>query len=235
MHVQHRVGIIGGMSWESTALYYREVNQQVGKALGELHSADVIIHSVDFNLVSELQHQHNWEALAELLIISAQALEQAGATAIAIATNTMHKLASQVQQAIAVPLLNIIDATAQACVQQKLTKVALLGTRFTMQDSFYREGLAVHQLEVVVPEVDAQEDIHHIIYQQLCKGVIRDSARQQFLAIMRDLDGQGAQGFILGCTEISLLISPQFTRHQLLDTTVIHTRQIVQHLLGCQK
>lgn len=230
--LQQRVGIIGGMSWQSTALYYALLNKQIHARLGSLHSADVLLHSVDFQHISSLQHNQQWGDLADLMVHSAQALENAGATAIAIATNTMHKVAPQVAQAISIPLLNVINATADHCRADQLQHVALLGTRFTMQDDFYRDGLNNYGLKVSTPDPDAQHLIHRIIYDELCQGVVTDTAQQQFLAIMKDMSEQGVQGFILGCTEIGLLINSHITRHTLVDTTEVHTRQIVNHLLG---
>ena len=229
---QLRVGIIGGMSWQSTALYYSLLNQQIHERLGGLHSADIIVHSLDFHLVSELQHNQQWEELGRLMTDSARLLEKAGATAIAIATNTMHKVAPEVASAISIPVLNIISATAERCGEDQLQHVGLLGTRFTMQDAFYREGLEQHGLQVTTPEPAAQQTIHQIIYQELCQGRVTDAAQQQFLATMKDMTGQGVQGFVLGCTEIGLLINSHITRHPLIDTTEVHTRRIVRHLLG---
>ncbi|QPG05121.1 amino acid racemase [Salinimonas marina] len=229
---QQRVGIIGGMSWQSTALYYSLLNQQIHDRLGGLHSADIIVHSVDFHQISELQHNQQWDELSRMMIDSARLLENAGATAIAIATNTMHKVAPDVAAAISIPLLNIISATAQHCRADQLQHVGLLGTRFTMHDPFYRDGLQQHGLQVTTPDTAAQHTIHQIIYEELCQGTVTDAAQQQFLAIMKDMTEHGVQGFILGCTEIGLLINSHITRHTLVDTTQVHTRHIVRHLLG---
>ena len=232
MFQQITVGIIGGMSWESSAGYYRLINQYVAQHLGGLHSADILLHSLDFAQVGQWQHEQNWDALTQHLIYSAQKLEQAGATAIAIATNTMHKVAPDVQNAINIPLLHIAGATAAACHEQHASTVALLGTRFTMEAPFYRTILERAGLTVLMPALPQREAIHQIIYEELCQGIIRDESRQVYQSSISQLQQQGAQAIILGCTEIGLLIKPDDTDVTLLDTTQIHARQIASHLLG---
>ena len=232
MFKQNTVGIIGGMSWESTAVYYRLINQYVAEHLGGLHSADILLHSMDFAPIGQLQHEQNWDALAQRLITSAQKLEQAGATALAIATNTMHKLAPDVQKAVNIPLLHIAEATADACHQQQVDAVALLGTRFTMEADFYRCILEQAGLSVFTPDLPQREAIHQIIYEELCQGVVRDTSRKVYQNIIDELQQQGAQAVILGCTEIGLLVKPADVDVPLLDTTEIHARQITSHLLG---
>ncbi|WP_414829879.1 aspartate/glutamate racemase family protein [Alteromonas sp. H39] len=228
-----RIGIIGGMSWQSTQSYYQQINQQVSERLGGLHSADLLIHSVDFQQISQWQHDNRWDALAETLCDSASLLCQGGAQAIVIATNTMHKVAAEVARAIPVPLIHIADATAKRCHQVGSLKVGLLGTRFTMEQPFYRERLASHQLEVIVPDDIERDAVHNIIYDELCKGVINDASKKRYLEIIQRLQAQGAKAIVLGCTEIGLLVKQEHSSVPLIDTTAEHVAAIVDRI--CQK
>lgn len=229
---QRTLGIIGGMSWESTQTYYRLLNEGVKARLGGLHSADVLLHSVDFAPIADLQAKEAWDKLGEMLAESALNLKRAGATGILIATNTMHKVADAVTQASELPLIHIADATANDICAQNITKVALLGTNFTMTEDFYRERLVARGLEVLIPDTVEREDVHRIIYQELCQGDIRETSRQRYLDIIDSLAGQGAQGVILGCTEIGLLIQQTDSKLPVFDTTAIHASAGVDFLLN---
>src|SRR6056297_2628598 len=201
-----RAGIIGGMSWESTLEYYKIMNQEVKRKLGKLHSADMLIYSFDFEDIEVMQHQDDWEGLAEAMVNSAKDLVAAGADFIVIATNTMHKLAPEIVMEVNVPLLHIADATAVEIKKRNFSKVALLGTRFTMEGKFYREKLEnEHNIEVIVPDLEDRKYIHSIIYNELCLGEIKEESRKKFEKIISKMKELGAQGVILGCTEIPLL------------------------------
>lgn len=222
------IGIIGGMSWESTLSYYRLINQKVNAKLGGLHSAKVIINSVDFAEIEPLQRHGDWNQAGERLIAAAKALESAGADGFLIATNTMHKVAPQVEAAVSIPLLHIVDATARALQQQNVTTVGLLGTRFTMEQAFYRERLEQYGINVLTPDSGARQEIHDIIFNELCHGVTTAHSRQCYVDAIDNLAENGAQAVILGCTEIGLLISQSDTQLPLFDTTEIHTDAAVQ-------
>lgn len=226
------IGILGGMSWESTQSYYQMLNQQVKHKLGGLHSARVIINSLDFQPIEKMQHQGDWQGLATHLAEEAHKLQLAGADVLVIATNTMHKVAEQVQQAIDIPLLHIADATAEVLLEQSVQCVALLGTAFTMQQGFYKQKLIGRGLQVLVPDEQQQQLIHQVIYQELCLGKVLDSSRAQYLGIIQQLSELGAQGVILGCTEIGLLVQQQDTPVALFDTTQIHAQAAVDWALS---
>ncbi|TMO73594.1 aspartate/glutamate racemase family protein [Pseudoalteromonas aurantia] len=226
------VGLIGGMSWESTASYYRIINQRVKTRLGGLHSAKIVLNSVDFAEVAAMQQAGDWQLSAELLKSSARSLEAAGAQCIMICTNTMHKVADEVAATVSLPLIHIVDATAQVLIGKGVSKVALLGTRFTMSEPFYKTRLEQRGVDVVVPTDNEQTVIHDIIYQQLCLGDIREDSKQQYLDIINSLQYQGAQGVVLGCTEIGLLISQQDTDIPLFDTAEIHANAAVEFALS---
>ncbi|TMO65024.1 aspartate/glutamate racemase family protein [Pseudoalteromonas aurantia] len=226
------VGLIGGMSWESTASYYRIINQRVKTRLGGLHSAKIVLNSVDFAEVAAMQQAGDWQLSAELLKSSARSLEAAGAQCIMICTNTMHKVADEVAATVSLPLIHIVDATAQVLIGKGVSKVALLGTRFTMSEPFYKTRLEQRGVDVVVPTDNEQTVIHDIIYQQLCLGDIREDSKQQYLDIINSLQHQGAQGVVLGCTEIGLLISQQDTDIPLFDTAEIHANAAVEFALS---
>ena len=226
------IGLIGGMSWESTVSYYQSINRQIKQRLGGLHSAKIILHSVDFAQIEQLQHQHRWPELAKILAEAAQGLEKAGAEFVVICTNTMHKVADIVQQATSLPLLHIADATAKSLVADEIRKVGLLGTRFTMEQEFYRQRLEdKFAIEVLIPEHSERELVHRVIYEELCLGKVKTSSRNNYLNIMANLHQRGAQAVILGCTEIALLISQMDTNIPLYNTTDIHALAAVDFAL----
>jgi len=226
------IGLIGGMSWESTVEYYRLINESVKERLGGLHSAKCVLYSVDFAEVEELQRQGQWPQAAQVLVGAAQSVEKAGADLVLICTNTMHKLADTVQAGIGIPLLHIADATAEKVNQAGLQQVGLLGTRFTMEEDFYRGRLAGEfGLEVMIPDAKDREMVHRIIYEELCVGAIRPESRGQVADIMSRLVEMGAQGIILGCTELGLLVGPEDCRVPLFDTTRVHALAAVEQAL----
>ncbi len=219
------LGLIGGMSWESTVPYYQQINQTVREQLGGLHSAKIILYSVDFAEVEQLQKTGQWEVAGALLADIAQKLKRAGADGLVICTNTMHKVADAVQAAVSIPLLHIADPTAQAIRQAGFHTVGLLGTRFTMEQDFYRSRLEVqHGLTVLTPPAEDRALVHQIIYNELCLGQVLDASRQTYQRIITDLQTQGAQAIILGCTEIAMLIQPQHCDLPLFDTTALHAQ-----------
>jgi aspartate racemase len=223
------IGLIGGMSWESTAEYYRLINESVKEKLGGLHSAKCVLYSVDFAEVEGLQRRGQWPDAAQLLVGAAQSVEKAGADLVLICTNTMHKLADTVQAGIGIPLLHIADATAGNVKQAGLQRVGLLGTRFTMEEDFYRRRLTGQfGLEVIIPDPKDRETVHRVIYEELCLGTIRPESRAQVAGIMSRLVEMGAEGIILGCTELGLLVSAGDTRVQIFDTTRIHALAAVE-------
>lgn len=227
------IGLIGGMSWESTVPYYRQINELIKERLGGLHSAKLVLFSVDFHEIEQLQHAGEWQKAGDILAQAAMALERAGADGLIICTNTMHKVAGQVQAAVALPLLHIADPTADAIKAAGFGKVGLLGTRFTMEQDFYRLRLERdHGLEVLIPDEDDREVIHNVIYQELCLGVVRDDSREAYSRVIDRLVAQGAQAIILGCTEISLLIGPADAPVPLFDTTAIHAAHAAHWALG---
>ena len=229
---QRTLGIIGGMSWESTQSYYRLINEGIKAKLGNLHSADLLIHSVDFAPIGELQAQGKWEELGDIMVNSGKRLQAAGAQGLLIATNTMHKVAEQVQAATNLPLIHIADTTADAIKQRGLTKIALLGTQFTMTEDFYKQRLMDAGVQVLIPNTDARVEVHRIIYDELCQGQLLASSRQYYTQVINELAAQGAEGVILGCTEIGLLISQADSPIPVFDTTAIHAAAAVQFLLG---
>lgn len=220
------IGLIGGMSWESTVPYYRQVNELIKERLGGLHSAKVVLYSVDFHEVERLQHSGNWEAAGALLADAALALESAGANFLVICTNTMHKVAPAIEAAVHIPLLHIADPTAEEIKNAGLSKVGLLGTRFTMEQEFYKDRLRErHGLKVLIPNQKDREIIHRIIYEELCLGQVVNESRTEYRRVMADLVSQGAEAIILGCTEISLLVEQRDSSVPLFDTTSIHARK----------
>jgi aspartate racemase len=217
------IGLIGGMSWESTVPYYRQINEAIKLRLGGLHSAKLILYSVDFHDIERLQHASDWNAAGELLAAAARSLESAGADFLVLCTNTMHKVAGAIEAAVRIPLLHIADPTAAEIKQAGFSTVGLLGTRFTMEQDFYRERLSQqHGLKVLIPESGDREIIHRVIYEELCLGQIRAHSRTEFCRIIAQLIAQGAQAIVLGCTEISLLIGQPDSEVRLFDTTGIH-------------
>ncbi|WP_413189748.1 aspartate/glutamate racemase family protein [Psychrobacter sp. AT9] len=229
---QKTLGIIGGMSWESTESYYRLINEGIKDKLGGLHSADLLIHSVDFGPINELQEQDEWAELGVIMASSAQRLQAADVDGIMIASNTMHKLIDDVQAVTSVPVIHIADATTDAIKKQKLTKIALLGTQFTMTQDFYKQRLIDAGLQVLIPESDERAEVHRIIKKELCVGQFKDSSRQYYSQVIKDLAAQGAEGVILGCTEIGLLIKKADSPIPVFDTTAIHAAAAVAFLLG---
>ncbi|MER2022966.1 MAG: aspartate/glutamate racemase family protein [Stenotrophomonas sp.] len=229
----HIVGLIGGMSWESSAHYYRLINAQVRDTLGGLHSGRILLWSFDFAEIEALQHAGDWDTATERLIDAAQRLQGAGATTIVICTNTMHRLADAVQAAIAIPLLHIADPTAAAIKAAGLQRVGLLGTAFTMEQDFYTGRLTqAHGLQVLIPEADDRAAVHRIIYDELVQGQVLPASRETYRAAMQRLVDRGAQGIILGCTEIMLLVGAQDATVPVFDTTTLHAQAAGRHLLA---
>ena len=227
------IGLIGGMSWESTSLYYSAINQGVRESLGGLHSAKICLYSVDFHQIEQLQHQGKWQETADILAKAAQAVEAGGADIFLICTNTMHKVAAEIQAAVNIPLLHIADATAKKLLDDGITKVGLLGTAFTMQQEFYKGRLTKEfGIEVLVPNAEQQIMAHEVIYQELCLGEIKLDSKQKYLEVIQSLYNQGAQAVILGCTEITLLVQQKDTQVPLYDTTAIHAQSAVAVALG---
>jgi len=227
------IGLIGGMSWESSLEYYRILNETTKSKLGGLHSAKCILYSVDFAEIEALQHQDRWEEAARLMIAAGQSLERAGADFVVLCTNTMHKLADEIQSNIRIPFLHIADATAQKIKAAGLRKVGLLGTRFTMEHDFYKGRLIdKHGLDVITPDSEDRETVHRIIYDELCLGMVKQESREQYISIMEKLVQAGAEGIILGCTEIELLIHDGDGQVPLFPTTRIHAVAAVEYALA---
>ena len=223
------IGLIGGMSWESSIEYYRIVNEEARARLGGLHSARLVMFSVDFAEIEPLQHEGKWGEAARKLIAAAESVEKAGADFVLLCTNTMHKVARQIEAAVEIPLLHIADPTARKIQAQGLSKVGLLGTRFTMEEDFYKGRLVEkHGLDVLVPDGQQRELIHRVIYDELCLGQVKASSRDQYLGIIDELVAGGAEGIILGCTEIGLLIREGDAAVPLFDTTTIHAVAAVE-------
>ncbi|MBS4689523.1 aspartate/glutamate racemase family protein [Aeromonas sobria] len=222
------IGLLGGMSWESTVSYYQALNRGVRAQLGGLHSARVLLNSVDFAEIERLQHAGDWPATARLLAAEARKLQDGGADFLLIGTNTMHKVAPEIEAAIDIPLLHIADATAAKLRADGITRVGLLGTRFTMEQDFYKGRLQERfGLAVLVPDEAGRERVHRIIYDELCLGEIRESSRAEYLAIIEELAAAGAEAVILGCTEIALLVGDARAAVPLYDTTAIHAEAAV--------
>ncbi len=219
------IGLLGGMSWESTVSYYQLINQGINKELGGFHSAKIILNSIDFAEIEALQHQGEWDKTAAILAKAAQSIQNAGADFILICTNTMHKVASAVESDIDIPLVHIADATGQALVENQVKNVGLLGTKFTMEQDFYKQRLSDQfNLSVLIPEADERDDVHHIIYNELCQGKIKETSKQRYLDIINNLQEKGAEAIILGCTEITLLVKQTDTTTPLYDTTQLHAQ-----------
>lgn len=227
------IGLIGGMSWESSLEYYRILNETTKAKLGGLHSARCILYSIDFAEVETLQRQDRWEEAAQLMIAAGQSLERAGADFVILCTNTMHKLAKDIQSNTHIPLLHIADATAQKIKAAGLRKIGLLGTRFTMEHDFYKGRLINNfGLDVVIPDQEDRETIHRIIYDELCLGVVKQESRGQYIQIMEKLVRAGAEGIILGCTEIELLVHEGDSQVPLFPTTTLHAIAAVEYALS---
>lgn len=225
-------GLIGGMSWESSLEYYRIINQLVRERLRGLHSARIVMHSFDFAEVATLQNEGDWDEAARLMIGAAQRLERAGADFLVICTNTMHKVADAVQKDIRVPLLHIADATAEEIKSRGLEKVGLMGTRFTMEEDFYKERLiGRHGLEVMIPDECERQIVNNVIYNELCRGEVTQSSRDKYGQIMQNLVANGSEGIILGCTEIGLLVDQGDVQVPVFDTTAIHAKSAARYAL----
>ncbi len=225
------IGLIGGMSWESSLLYYRMINQGIKQRLGGLHSAQLLMYSVDFAAIENLQHKSDWEGAAEILIDAARRLEAGGADFFLICTNTMHQVADAISEAVGIPLLHIADATAEILRQDQVRRIGLLGTAFTMELGFYRDRIRQHGIDVIVPELYDRQMVHDIIYQELCQGQVEDESREVYLAIIERMREQNIDGVILGCTEIGMLLQSRHTDIKLYDTTAIHAEQAVDRAL----
>jgi aspartate racemase len=227
------LGLIGGMSWESSAIYYRLLNEQVRSRLGGLHSAQCLLYSVDFADIERRQRDGDWDGAGRILADAARALERGGAEALILCTNTMHKVADHITAAVSIPLLHIVDATAEAIQAAGLQRVLLLATRFTMEQAFYRDRMSQQfGIELLVPDESERADIHRIIYQELCLGQILPASRQRYLAIIERHAALGALGVILGCTEITMLINPSDTALPQFDSTALHAANAVDWALA---
>ena len=227
------IGLIGGMSWESSLLYYRLMNQAVRARLGGLHSAQILIYSVDFAPIEALQHQGDWDGASQILIDAARRLEAGGADFFLIGTNTMHRVADAVSAAVDIPLLHIADATGRVLQQNGVKRIGLLGTAFTMELDFYKDRISREfDIDVIIPELHDRQIVHDIIYQELCLGNIDPESREVYLAVIERMREENIDGVILGCTEIGLLIEPSHTDVRLYDTTEIHALQAVDQALS---
>lgn len=230
MELMKTIGLLGGMSWESTLGYYKLINEGVRNALGGLHSAKIVIYSVDFEPIELLQHAGDWDGTAEILSEAAMSIQAAGADFLLICTNTMHKVAPQIEAAIRIPLLHIADATAEVLVEEGIKTVGLLGTAFTMEQDFYKGRLTNNfGLQVLVPDRSDRESIHRVIYQELCLGKIVAASKAEYLRIIDALAARGAEAVILGCTEIGMLVKQADTNVRLLDTTTMHAAKAVEY------
>jgi len=226
------IGLIGGMSWESTLPYYRHINETIKARLGGLHSARLVLYSVDFHEIEQLQRSGDWQRAGALLGEAAAALERAGAEFLVLCTNTMHKVADGIEQAVSLPLLHIADPTAEAIRASGLQRVGLLGTRFTMEQPFYRERLeSRHGIQVLVPSETDRHLVHRVIYEELCLGTVREESRLAYREVIARLVAQGAQAVILGCTEIGLLVGDADATVPLFDTTLLHARAAAERAL----
>ena len=227
------IGLIGGMSWNSSLEYYRIINETVKLKLGELHSAKCIMYSVDFAEIEALQQQNNWEQLTEIMVGAAESLKKAGADFIVICTNTMHKMASEIEDRVGIRVLHIADSTGEKIIEAGMQKIGLLGTKFTMEQDFYKKVLRdKFKIEVIIPEENERATVHQIIYQELCKGVISEAAKRKYLEIIDNLALRGAEGVVLGCTEIPLLIKQEDVQLPIFDTTKIHAISAVEFALA---
>lgn len=226
------VGLIGGMSWESTIPYYQILNEAVKEQLGGLHSAKILLYSVDFYEIETCMSRGDWDAAARLLGDVAERLEHAGADLILICTNTLHKVAPQVQQRIHVPLVHIAEAAADALLEKNIRKVALLGTKYTMTQEFYRDVLQKRGIEVLIPEGEDIDLVNRVIFEELCLGIVNDSSKREYLRIIRTMEKRGASALLLGCTELGLILSQNDVTLPLFDTTVIHAKKASDLSLG---
>lgn len=229
----HTIGLIGGMSWESTLPYYRWINEAVRQRLGGLHSARIVLYSVDFHDIEQLQRSGQWDRAGALLAAAAQALERAGADLLLLCTNTMHKVAPAIEASVKIPLLHIADATGNEIVRAGHRRVGLLATRYTMEQEFYRERLQqLHGLQVLVPDEPERSEVHRVIYEELCLGIVKDASRTHFQRTMEGLAQRGATAIVLGCTEISMLVDANDCQLPLFDTTRLHALAAVERALA---
>jgi len=226
------IGLLGGMSWESTALYYRIINEAVKRRLGGLHSAPMILSSVDFHFIEQLQREARWNEAGRVLAGQAQAVERAGADLLVLCTNTMHKVADAIQKAISIPLLHVADTTAGAITRAGLSRVGLLGTRFTMEQDFYVGRLREHGLDVITPDAAGRDLVHRVIYDELCLGRVVPESREGYREVIAALVGRGARGIVLGCTEITMLVGPEDCGVPTFDTTELHALAAVDMALA---
>lgn len=225
------IGLIGGMSWESTIPYYRQCNEIIKERLGGLHSARLVLYSVDFHDIEVLQRAGDWDAAGELLADAARSLERAGADFLVLCTNTMHKVAAAIESAVRIPLLHIVDPTAAEITRAGFSTVGLLGTRFTMEQDFYRDRLLSHGIRTLIPAREGREIVHRVIYEELCLGRVLPGSRAEYRKVMAELVAQGAEAIILGCTEVSLLVGREDATVPLFDTTALHARKAAEWAL----
>jgi aspartate racemase len=227
------IGLLGGMSWESTSAYYRIINETVREKMGGFHSAKCILHSVDFEEIEQMQTAGRWEEAGRVLSSAARSIELAGADFFLICTNTMHRLAPEIQAAVSIPLLHIADATAASVRKKNIRRVGLLGTRYTMEEAFYRKRLeSPHGIQVIIPSEPDRTTVHEVIYKELCMGKILEKSGKRFREIIGNLVDEGAEGIVLGCTEIGLLVRPDKSPVPIFDTTEIHAAAAVEKALG---
>ncbi len=228
----YTIGLIGGMSWESSLEYYRIINETVKEKLGKLHSAKSLMFSVDFDEIQHLQHIGDWNTLTKIMVDAADRLEKGGADFIVICTNTMHRMVNDIEKNVKIPVIHIADATAKKIKEGKIKKVGLLGTKFTMEQDFYKGRLATnHGIDVIIPNDDERNTVHSIIYNELCQGQIKQPSKEQYIKILEKLKSNGAEGVILGCTEIPLLIKQEDVSIPIFDTTKIHAEMAVDYAL----
>ncbi|TAA46997.1 aspartate/glutamate racemase family protein [Corallincola spongiicola] len=227
------IGLVGGMSWESTAIYYKSLNEEIYERLGGLNSASTLIYSFNFREIATLQEQGDWTAVGQKILHASQKLERAGAEGLLLCSNSIHKVAPQLENQLSIPVLNIIDITAVKAKQMGIKKIGLLGTRFTMEEPFYRERLElVHGIDVITPDQRTQRVIHDIIFKELCHGEIRDASEAELLLTIDALEQQGAQAILLGCTELAMLMREQTHHIPLLDSTLLHVEYAMQWMLN---
>lgn len=227
------IGLIGGMSWESSLEYYRIINETAKLKLGGLHSAQCLMYSVDFAEVEALQHQNKWDELTDIMVNSAQKLKNGGADFIVICTNTMHKMANDIESKVGIKVLHIAEVTGEKVIQKGLKKIGLLGTKFTMEQDFYKKVLKEKfNIDVVIPDENDREIVHDVIYNELCKGIINEVSKKKYIEIINNLESMGAEGVVLGCTEIPLLIKQQDVSLPVFDTTTIHAISAVEFALA---
>ncbi|WP_208588880.1 aspartate/glutamate racemase family protein [Gracilibacillus suaedae] len=221
------IGLIGGMSWESSVEYYRIINEEVKYRLGGLHSAKCLLYSVDFDKIERYQSEGNWEKSGNYLAEVAASLEKAGAELIVLCTNTMHKVIGYIEEKIDIPILHIGDATATKIKESMIKRVGLLGTKYTMEQDFYKSKIEANGLDVIVPKETERDQVNKVIFEELCLGIINNTSREYYLEVIRNLIDDGAEGIILGCTEIGLLIKPEDAEVPLFDTAIIHAKEAV--------